>query len=188
LARLIRWAIVASGTRNAVAISAVDGPATARSVSDRRRRGQRRMTAHEQQHQCVVPLRRLGAGQLAQRGGFLPAPPRLVAAVLVGQPPHGGLDEPTARVVRQPLGRPVHRGGQQRLLHGVLGGVEVAVASHDRAEDLGHWPWVSMVSATLGFCRSARAFADFGTVAITTCSPVHQNPIGITRGAPSTPA
>jgi hypothetical protein len=45
-----------------------------------------------------------------------------------------------------------------------------------------------MVSATLGFCRSARAFADFGTVAITTCSPVHQNPIGITRGAPSTPA
>jgi hypothetical protein len=33
LARLIRWAIVASGTRNAVAISAVDSPATARSVS-----------------------------------------------------------------------------------------------------------------------------------------------------------
>jgi hypothetical protein len=44
-----------------------------------------------------------------------------------------------------------------------------------------------MVSATLGLRRSARTFADFGTVAITTCSPVHQNPIGIARGSPSTP-
>ena len=33
LARLIRWAIVASGTRNARAISAVVSPATARNVS-----------------------------------------------------------------------------------------------------------------------------------------------------------
>jgi len=32
LARLIRWAIVASGTRNALAISAVVSPPTARSV------------------------------------------------------------------------------------------------------------------------------------------------------------
>jgi hypothetical protein len=33
LARLIRWAIVASGTRNALAISAVVSPPTARRVS-----------------------------------------------------------------------------------------------------------------------------------------------------------
>ena len=33
LARLIRWAIVASGTKNALAISAVVSPPTARSVS-----------------------------------------------------------------------------------------------------------------------------------------------------------
>ena len=33
LARLMRWAIVASGTRNAVAISAVVSPPTARRVS-----------------------------------------------------------------------------------------------------------------------------------------------------------
>ena len=33
LARLIRWAIVASGTRNALAISAVVRPPTARSVN-----------------------------------------------------------------------------------------------------------------------------------------------------------
>ena len=33
LARLIRWAMVASGTRNAAAIWVVDRPPTARSVS-----------------------------------------------------------------------------------------------------------------------------------------------------------
>ena len=59
LARLIRCAIVASGTRNALAISAVVRPPTARSVSaiaDGRR--QRRMTAHEEQDQRVVLLAR----------------------------------------------------------------------------------------------------------------------------------
>ena len=44
-----------------------------------------------------------------------------------------------------------------------------------------------MVSATLGFCCSARTFAEPGRVATTTCSPVHAEPIGITRGAPSVP-
>ena len=54
-ARLIRCAIVASGTRNALAISAVVRPPTARSVSaiaDGRR--QRGMAAHEQQDERVV--------------------------------------------------------------------------------------------------------------------------------------
>ncbi len=44
-----------------------------------------------------------------------------------------------------------------------------------------------MVSATFGFFRSAATLADFGTVAITICSPSHQNPIGIARGSPSSP-
>jgi len=32
--------------------------------------------------------------------------------------------------------RPLHRGGQQRLLHGVLAQAEMPVPAHDRAEDL----------------------------------------------------
>ena len=56
-ARLIRCAIVASGTRNALAISAVVRPPTARSVSAIADDGvSARMAAHEQQHQRVVAL------------------------------------------------------------------------------------------------------------------------------------
>jgi hypothetical protein len=51
----------------------------------------------------------------------------------------------------------------------------------------GHTPWVSIVIATLGFARSARTFADPGTVPITRCSPSHWNPIGTTRGSPLVP-
>ena len=57
LARLIRWAIVASGTRYASAICRVVSPPTARSVSataDGRR--QRRVAAPEQEQQRVVAL------------------------------------------------------------------------------------------------------------------------------------
>ena len=58
-ARLMRCAIVGSGTRNAFAISPVVRPPTARSVSaiaDGVR--QRRMAAHEQQHKRVVGIDR----------------------------------------------------------------------------------------------------------------------------------
>lgn len=48
----------------------------------------------------------------------------------------GDADEPAARVVRHPLLRPLAGGRQQGLLHGVLGGVEVAVAADEGAEDL----------------------------------------------------
>ncbi len=39
-------------------------------------------------------------------------------------------------MVRHALRRPSGSGGQQRLLHGVLGGVELAVPAHEHAEDL----------------------------------------------------
>ena len=59
LARLIRCAIVASGTRNALAISAVVSPPTARRVSAMADgAGERGMTAHEEQHERVVAPRR----------------------------------------------------------------------------------------------------------------------------------
>ena len=60
----------------------------------------------------------------------------LIAAQLVGQPPRGDRDQPAARVVRHALARPLDGGGQQRLLDGVLAGVELAVAPDERAEDL----------------------------------------------------
>ena len=88
-ARLMRWAIVASGTRNALAISAVVSPPTARSVSaicDARR--QRRVAAEQQERERVVVLARaLGAwrrralvGDRDRRGALLAPAPRDVAA------------------------------------------------------------------------------------------------------------
>ena len=59
LARLIRWAIVASGTRNAAAISRVVRPPTARRVSGIADAGvSDGMAAHEHEDQRVVRRRR----------------------------------------------------------------------------------------------------------------------------------
>ena len=76
------------------------------------------------------------AGGSRHRDGVLAAPARLLAAQLIGHPPHGGLDQPAARVGGHALGRPVPGRREQRLLHGVLGGVEVAEAADEHAEDL----------------------------------------------------
>ena len=148
-ARLIRWAIVASGTRKRAAISAVVSPPTARSVSaDLRGRRQRRVAAQEQQRQGVVAVvRDLPDGSSA--GG------RARVAVRDGRhagPPDGGgrrrcaarrSSRRDATVISHARGlsgdalrRPLPGGRQQRLLHGVLAGVEVAVPPDERAEDL----------------------------------------------------
>src|SRR5690606_3222519 len=66
----------------------------------------------------------------------LAPPPRLLGPEQVGEPARGHGDEPAARVVRHALLRPPQGRRQQRLLDRVLGRVEVAVAAHDRAEDL----------------------------------------------------
>ena len=136
-ARLIRWAMVASGTRNAFAISAVVRPPTARSVSAIAEAGVSAGWQHMNSRISVSsrPVTST-AGRLGQRGGVFAAPARLLAAELIGHLPHGGLDQPAPRVVGHPLGRPVPGRGDQRLLHGVLGGVEVAEAADEHAEDL----------------------------------------------------
>ena len=46
-----------------------------------------------------------------------------------------------------PSSRPLRGGGEQRLLDGVLGGVEVAVATHERAEDLRRQPAPQVLGA-----------------------------------------
>src|ERR671932_2957001 len=49
-------------------------------------------------------------------------------------------------------------------------------------------PMTSMVRATFGRSASALTFGAVGAVQTTMSVPVHQNPIGITRGNPSGPA
>ena len=77
-ARLMRWAIVASGTRNAAAISRVVSPPTARRVSGIAVAGaQRRVAAHEHHDQRVVGARAPASGGSigGRRGEVLPTAP-----------------------------------------------------------------------------------------------------------------
>ena len=62
--------------------------------------------------------------------------PRLLAAHVVDQAATRGALQPPARVRRDALARPVIGGGDERLLDGVLGRVEIARAVGERAEDL----------------------------------------------------
>jgi len=111
--------------------------------------GQRRMAAQEQQFQRVVTVGRLvgvrdrvrGTAEqlrLRRRGEdrVLAAAPRTVAAELVDQDAGRDRQQPGARALRDPVLGPVLRRLEQRLLGGVLAGVELAVAARERAEDL----------------------------------------------------
>ena len=55
---------------------------------------------------------------------------------MIGHAPRGDLDQPAARIVGHALVGPLHRRGEERLLHGVLRGGEVAEAADHRAEHL----------------------------------------------------
>ncbi len=105
---------------------------------DGQRGRERRMAAQDHEDQRVVAPRGLlvRAGHRPGGGQLLPAAARVVAAVLVGQPAGGHPDEPAQRAVGPSLGGPCGGGGNQRLLHGVLGVGEVAVTADERTEDL----------------------------------------------------
>src|SRR5262249_9586791 len=77
----------------------------------------------------------LVARRLRYHDGFA-APPGELGAQVIGHAPGGDLDQPAARVLWHPFPRPLHRGGEERFLHGVLLGGEVAEAPPDRAENL----------------------------------------------------
>src|SRR3954468_17828741 len=97
------------------------------------------MTAQEQQHERVVRARRWAGyllGKCPLGEGVLAPPAGLLGAQQVGQPPCGDGDQPAARAMREAVARPLRRGGQERLLHGVLGEVEVPETPYERAEDL----------------------------------------------------
>ena len=180
-ARLMRCAIVASGTRNAWAISAVVSPPTARSVSaiadDVR---QRRMAAHEEQHERVVLLR-----IHPDSGGRARAPAAAVsrcrrddfAAQVVGHAPRGDLDQPPARIFGNAFARPLQRRRQQRLLHRVLRGAEIAEAADHRAEHLRR----EFAQQVLGWCVQRHSTSSGGPLITWRTS------IGMFIGAPSGP-
>ena len=105
---------------------------------DRRRRRQRRMTAHEQERQRVVLLRFCKRRNLLTLRGSLcfAAPASQFAAQEIGHAPRCHLNQPAAGIVGKPFLRPLHRGGDQRFLNGVLGRGEIPVAPHHRPENL----------------------------------------------------
>ena len=135
-ARAMRWAIVASPTRNAFAISAVVSPPTARSVSAIAEAG---VSAGWQHMKSTIKVS--SRSETSGAGGSCDATlsrllPRLLAPPLVDQPALGGLQQPAAWALGNPVPRPVLSGSEERLLNGVLGGVEVAVPANERPEDL----------------------------------------------------
>ena len=144
-ARLIRCAIVASGTRNALRdLGGRQAADRAQRQRDRRRRRQRGMAAHEEQDERVVLLGVASSSAAARSArsactrpttSLAPAA-RDLAADVIGHAPRRDLDQPAARVVGHALARPLLRRGDQRLLHRVLGRGEVAEAPDDRAEHL----------------------------------------------------
>ena len=145
LPRLIRWAIVVSGTRNARAISAVESPPTARSVERHlRRRGEGRMGAEKEQGERVVVVRRLVArsrceelvGRRPTSRRLLAAPARVIATQFVDYPPRRDGHQPRPRVLGDSRSGPLKGARQQRFLHGVLAQVEPAIPADEDAEDL----------------------------------------------------
>ena len=102
------------------------------------------MTAHEQQDERVVligftPNLQIGRGRhrfdLHGRGGF-PAAARHLAAQVIGHAPRGHLNQPGAWILGTAVPRPLDGRRDQCLLHGILGGGEVAETADDRAEHL----------------------------------------------------
>src|SRR5919109_990556 len=142
LARTSRWAMVASGTRKARAISAVVSPPSSRSVSATwgpvaGAGGERRVAAGEDQAQPVVAHRALLGGfalvAMEQGGLGVPVLAGRLPAEAVDRPVAGGGDDPPGGAGRQPCRRPpLHRRGEG-VLDRLLGDVDVAEdADQDR--------------------------------------------------------
>ena len=102
------------------------------------------MTAGEIEVERLVPfvdaLRVGGERDLRVRGHeaddqLFPQPAGGVGPDLVGEPARGDGDQPALWMVGQAVRRPLRRRRDQRLLHGVLAGREVAIPADQRAQD-----------------------------------------------------
>ena len=98
------------------------------------------MAAHEQHDEGVVLIGDVGRGRLLSNRSRLALSPRPFAAVVVDQPPRGGLGQPGPRVLRHAVPGPPQGGRDERFLDGVLARVEIAVPPNERAEDLRREP------------------------------------------------
>ena len=90
------------------------------------------------------------------------------------------MNQPAARVVGQAVARPLRGRGDQRLLHRVLGGGEIAEAADDRAEHLRRELAQQLLGAEIQ--RGARHRYSSGGPLIT-C----RTSIGMFSGAPPGP-
>ena len=94
------------------------------------------MAAQQQQGERVVLRRgRRGGRRLEHCGGRFAATPGGLAAPRLGPPPGRHRDQPTGGVGRHPVGRPLPRRREQRLLDGVLALVETAEPPYEHAEN-----------------------------------------------------
>ena len=141
------------------------------------------MAAQEQQLQRVVPVQRRFIGRM--RGlwrqcdaDLLPAAPRVIGTPDIDESAGRDRDQPCLRAVRHPLIGPGDGRREQRLLHRVLGRVEVPVPSRHRAED----PRRELTQQALdGRCgHPGQASTGGGPM-------IGRTSIGIPSGAPPTP-
>ena len=137
LARLILAAMVASGTRNARAISAVVRPPTARSV---RAVWEAAVSAGWQHRNSRTSVSSVSGTSSGDASAVAAADSRSRRAwslrIRSISRRDATVGQPAARVVRHSLGRPLHGGSEYGLLHGVLAVLEPAMPAHQRAEDL----------------------------------------------------
>ena len=145
LARTSRWARVASGTRNALAISTVVSPPRVRRVrATCGLRAEGRVAAGEDQAQQVVGKRhgRLLAQILGQAEGIrlveqrvLLLPAGALPAALVDQLAVSGGGNPGGRILRDAPLRPHGERGGERFLERLLRTVEGAADTDQRRSD-----------------------------------------------------
>jgi hypothetical protein len=163
--------MVASGTRKARAISVVVSPPTARRVSAICEAGDSAGWQHRNSRMSVssgsaVAASAAGASHSPggiRRAALFSALPGLLAAQQVGQPAGGDRDQPAARVAGETFGGPLGGGRQQRLLHRVLGGVEVPVPPNQRAEDLRRQLAEQVLGLAVAHGQGSRSARDSAT-------------------------
>ncbi|GFJ83967.1 hypothetical protein Phou_081470 [Phytohabitans houttuyneae] len=115
------------------------GAQTADRAKGERELGGRRqggVAAEKEQRERVIGFGVRGRPKRGVGGdGQFPVAASAVRAPTVDQGAAGDGQQPGARPVGQALGRPLSGGGEQRLLHGVLARVELAVPARERAEN-----------------------------------------------------
>ena len=139
LARTSRWAIVASGTSSARAISGVVSPPSVRSVSATcasvASDGWQHVNTSSSRSSGMVASSMSSSTASGTSSSRVFAAQRLLAADAVDRAVARGGHEPRARVRGRALARPALRGDRERLLRGLLGEVEVAEEADQRGDD-----------------------------------------------------